>query len=207
MYARTTTVRGDPRAVDDGIATVRDETWPMLQQMDGCTGMSMLADRSAGRCIITTAWADEPALRASADRVRDARNRTAEALRAQTVDIQEWEIARLHRARPTGDGTWARVTWTRGDQARIERSLDVFGLSILPRLDDLPGFCSVSQLVGRQTGRSVLAACYESQDAMDRGSQQVAAMRQELLDDTGVELMEVAEFELVLAHLHVPETV
>jgi hypothetical protein len=45
MYARTTTVRGDPRAVDEGIAFTRSDLWPRIQRMDGCIGMSMLADR------------------------------------------------------------------------------------------------------------------------------------------------------------------
>ena len=45
MYARSTTVRGDPQSVDDGIAYVRDEVMPAVQQMDGCIGLSMLADR------------------------------------------------------------------------------------------------------------------------------------------------------------------
>jgi S-adenosylmethionine/arginine decarboxylase-like enzyme len=205
MYARTTTVRGDRRAVDDGIADVRDEVWPMLQQIEGCIGVSMLVDRSSGRCIITSAWVDEQALNASADRVRESRRRAAEVMRAEKVDVQDWEIARIHRLHPAPEGASVRVTWTRGDATQLDRSLDAFGMSILPRLDDLPGFCSVSQLVDRSMGRSVLAACYADRDAMDRASRQVAAMRQELMDDTGIELMEVAEFDLALAHLRVPE--
>ena len=49
MYARTTTVRGDPSAMDEGIAHVRDVTWPELQHMSGCVGLSMLVERDAGR--------------------------------------------------------------------------------------------------------------------------------------------------------------
>ena len=61
MYARTTTVRGDPQAVDQGTTHVRDTVWPALQGMSGCVGMSMLADRQSGRCIVTAAWATEEA--------------------------------------------------------------------------------------------------------------------------------------------------
>ena len=80
-------------------------------------------------------------------------------------------------------------------------------LSLMPKLDDLPGFCSVSQLVDRRAGRSVLAACYDSRDALESSSDQVAGMRREFTDDTGVRVTEVAVFDLAVAHLHVPETV
>ena len=95
MYARTTTVRGDPRAVDDGIALARGEIWPRLERMDGCVGMSMLADRRAGRCIVTAAWATEDAMRASADDVRDLRRQLDEVLRAGAVEIDEGGTAVL----------------------------------------------------------------------------------------------------------------
>ena len=49
MYARSTTVNGDPKALDGAIAYVRDEVMPMVQEMDGCIGLSMLCDRDSGR--------------------------------------------------------------------------------------------------------------------------------------------------------------
>src|SRR3954467_14967564 len=111
MYARTTTVRGDPRAVDDGVAFTRSELWPRIERMDGCIGMSMLVDREAGRCILTSAWAGEDAMRASADEVRELRRQLAEVLRADAVDIAEWEIAVMHRSRPAGDVACVRCAW------------------------------------------------------------------------------------------------
>jgi hypothetical protein len=207
MYARSTTVRGDPGAVDAGIGFVRDEVWPMVRGMDGCIGLSMLVDRPAGCSIIVTAWDSERTLMASAEAVRASRSQAAEVMRADRMDLADWEIVRLHRRHPAVDGACVRVTWTEGDRAALDRSLDTFGMAILPRLDDLPGFCSVSQLVDRRAGRSVLAACYDSRDALESSSDQVAGMRREFTDDTGVRVTEVAVFDLAVAHLHVPETV
>ena len=65
MYARTNTVRGDPKTIDESVAYIRDEVMPLVQGMDGCIGLSMLADRDSGRCIITTAWRTEEAMRSS----------------------------------------------------------------------------------------------------------------------------------------------
>ena len=205
MYARTTTVRGDPSAVDEGIEYVQDAVWPMLQHMSGCVGMSMLADREAGRCIITAAWATEEAMQASAAIVRDSRSKGAEVLRADTVDIQEWEIASLHRVHPAGPDACARVIWSEGDPSSIDGMVDAFRMSLLPRMEELPGFCSVSLLVDRMTGRTSTAVTYESREALVRSRQMGAAMREEFAGSMGGRITEVAEFDLALAHLRVPE--
>jgi hypothetical protein len=205
MYARTTTVRGDPRAVDDGIAYCRDAVWPMLETMSGCVGMSMLADREAGRCIITAAWATEEAMQASAESVRDSRSRAAELLRADTVDVQEWEIAALHRVHAAGPDACARVIWTETDRESMDRMVDAFRMSLLPRMEELPGFCSVSLMVDRMTGRASAAVTYESRDALMRSRQMGAAMREDFATAMGATITEVAEFDLALAHLRVPE--
>ncbi|MGR6964630.1 hypothetical protein ACU610_09250 [Geodermatophilus sp. URMC 61] len=205
MYARTTSVRGDPRAVDDGIALARSEVWPRLERMDGCVGMSMLADRAAGWCIVTTAWAGEDAMRASADEVQELRRHLDEVLRAETVDIAEWDIAVFHRSRPPGEAACVRVTWIDVPDGQVDGTVDAFRMSLLPRLDDLPGFCSVSLLVDRLTHRAVAAVTYEDRAAMERTREQGVALREEFSRAMGSTITEVAEFDLALAHLRVPE--
>jgi heme-degrading monooxygenase HmoA len=204
MYARTTTVRGDPSAVDDGIEYVRDAVWPMLQNMSGCVGMSMLADREGGRCIVTAAWATEEAMRASAESVRDSRSKAAEMLRADAVDVQEWEIAALHREHPAGDGACVRVTWTETTADRVDQMVDAFGMSLLPKLKDIPGFCSVSLMIDRNTGKGSAAVTYESRDALERSRDAGGALRDQFAAATGARITEVAEFDLAIAHLRVP---
>jgi len=206
MYARSTTIHGNPQNLDEGIAFVRDTVMPAVQELDGCVGLSMLCDRDSGRCITTTAWADAEAMRRSADRVRDIRARAAEIL-GGVAEVDEWEIALLHRMDEAPEGACCRVVWGRGDPAQTDDRISTFRMAMLPRLDELAGFCSVSMLVDRQGGRGVTATVYESRDAMNRAADQAMSMREEFGRQMGVEITEVAEFELVLAHLRVPETV
>ena len=56
MYARSTTIHGRPESVDAATTYVRDEVMPAVRAMDGCVGLSMLADGDSGSCIVTTSW-------------------------------------------------------------------------------------------------------------------------------------------------------
>jgi heme-degrading monooxygenase HmoA len=206
MYARSTTMYADPRSVDDGIAYVRDEVLPAVQKMDGCVGLSMLADRDDGRCIVTTAWADELAMRSSAEGVRTLRDRAVQIFGGQP-DVQEWDIAFLHRAYETRDGACARVVWSRTVPDLVERTVDAYRMSLLPRFEEMPGFVSISLMVSRAEGRAVSATVYESLESLDETRELSANMRDDFAMSMGVAITEVAEMELVLAHLRVPETV
>jgi quinol monooxygenase YgiN len=206
MYARTTTIHADPQSVDDGIAYVRDEVMPAVHQMEGCVGLSMLCDRDDGRCIITTAWADEQAMRSSAEGVRTMRERAAEIFGGQP-EVQEWDIAFLHRAYETREGACVRVVWSRTVPDLVERTVDAYRMSLLPRFEEMPGFCSISLMVSRAEGRAVSATVYESRESLDETRELSATMRDDFAMSMGVAITDVAEMELVLAHLRVPETV
>jgi hypothetical protein len=113
MFARSTTIRGDPARIDDGVAFVRDEVIPGIMKLDGCVGLSCIVDRDAGRLIATSSWATEEAMRASDSQVAGLRERGKEILQG-TLSVEEWEVAVMHREHQTADGACCRVTWMRG---------------------------------------------------------------------------------------------
>jgi heme-degrading monooxygenase HmoA len=207
MYARSTSIRSTPAKLDNGIRYVADEVLPGLGQSDGCLGLSMLTNRDDGRCIVTTSWRDEESMRATAEEARTLRHHLEHTLGGEHSDVQEWEIAILHRTREAPEGACARVTWARGEPAQIDDRMSTMRTAMLPRVEELPGFCSVSVLMNRNTGEGVTATVYESREAMDRAADQGMTMRGDIARQMNMEITEVAEMELVLAHLRVPETV
>jgi quinol monooxygenase YgiN len=206
MYARSTTMRVRPEAVDDLTAFVRDDVMPMVTQLDGCIGLSVLSDPGTGRCIVTSAWETEDAMHASAERVRASREQVAERF-GTTPEVQEWEIAVLHRAHRAGDGACARVTWARIDPADLDRLTAAYRESLMPWWEETAGFCSNSLMVDRRDGRCASAVVFENREAMANTRDQFTTLREEFASRMGVEVLEVAEFDLALAHLRVPETV
>jgi heme-degrading monooxygenase HmoA len=206
MYARTTTTRLDPQAVEGLIAFVRDEAMPMFQQMDGNVGVSLLIDRSTGRAVATSAWETEEAMHASADRAGPVRQRAVEQF-GGTPEVQEWEIPVLHRAHHVGDGSSARVTWTRMPPGDLDRMVDAYRDSLMPWWEQTDGFCSNSLLIDRREGRCASTVVFDSRDAMTRTRDQFTTLRKDFVRRMGMEIMDVAEFDVALAHLRVPETV
>jgi quinol monooxygenase YgiN len=207
MYARSTTTRGTLGSVDDVIAFARDEVWPAFQEMEGCVGFSMVVDRETGHCIATSAWQDRQAMRASADRVQSMRQGGTERFGMGEPEVQEWEIAVLHRDHPAGDGACARLTWVRTDPGRVDQLLDMYRTSLMPRIQQMPGFCSASLLVDRDSGRAVGTTTFHSRDDLEATREQSRSFRDESVRTTGVDVLDVAEMDLVVAHLRVPETV
>ena len=205
MYARSTTIRGNPRSIDRGTDYVRDEVMPAVQRMDGCVGLSMLADHETGLCIVTTSWRDRESMQASAEGVRPLRDRAMEVFGGE-VEVREWEVSAMHRRHEAHHGACTRVTWLRGEPDAMERSIDTFRMSLMPRLDDLAGFCSVSLMTHAAEGMAVAAVTYDSHEDMIETRGDAERLRAEFATALGLAVTDVHEFDLVLAHLRVPET-
>lgn len=205
MYARSTTVQVDAQAVDRLIDYVREVMMPMVQGMAGYVGNSMLCDRETGKCIATSTWDTEEAMRASSDAVAEGRAQGAEMMGASAPEVQEWEVVGMHRLRETPEGACVRLIWGRGQTGRLDHIIDAWRTTIPPQLEQMPGFCAVSALADRNTLRAVAAVSYESREAMDRTADQALAIRDRFAASMEFEITDVEEYDIVLAHLRIPE--
>lgn len=203
MFARSTTVQAHQDTIDAGIAHIRDEVMPELMNMPGCVGLSMLVDRNSGRCIATSSWESAEAMRDSGERVRPLRDHAAEVMGGNRAQVDEWEIAVLHRTHPAPGGACCRVTWTRFGE--LDRAIDTYRMGLLPELERLDGFCSASLMIDREAGIAVSSVTYENRETMASTRNRADALRSRGATEAGVEILEVAEFELAVAHLRVPE--
>jgi heme-degrading monooxygenase HmoA len=205
VYARVTTIDADLQLLDAGAAYVRDQAMPMARQARGCLGLSMLADRSTGRCIVTTSWQDEEAIRASRADIAAFRDGTAGALGGE-ARVEEWEIAAMHRVHEQHSGACSRVTWLRTAPGAVQRAVDAVRLSLMPKLDDLPGFCSVSVLTRPEDATAVATVSYDSWADLQEAAEGAREFREEFAPTLGIEVLDTAEVDLLVAHLRVPET-
>ena len=204
MYARSTTIKGDPGSIDAGIAFIRDEVMPTITTMDGCLGMSLLVDREAARGIATTSWRDEESLRASRELLASYRERGGEIM-GGSPEVDEWEVAVMHRDHNSHDGSCCRVTW--GRPTDIGGMADYFRQFVLPQVEAMDGFCSASLFLDRAGRRHCGTVTFDSRAALEASRDTAASMRQAATDLGRVRFYDVGEFDLEIAHLRLPELV
>jgi quinol monooxygenase YgiN len=208
VYARSTTIQAQPSSIDAGVAHIRDAVMPRLPEVDGCVGLSLLADPHTGRCIMTTSWESEEAMHGSAEQIRPIRDQAAHAFGAiGSPMVEEWEIAVLHRDHHSGEGACARATWVQLPADQLDQGIEFYKSSVLPELEALEGFCSASLLVDRTSGRAVACSSFDSLEAMERSRDQGTALKKEKIREAGADELDDCEFELRLAHLRAPELV
>ena len=198
MHARSTTFNGRPENIDAGIVFVKNEAGPMLDKIEGCRGLSMLVDRETGQCIATSSWENEATMLASDDQLRPIRDRGRDILGA-SMQVDAWEIAVMHR---THHGECCRVSWLRGD---VDAMTETLRVGILPKLEQTAGFCSASLLVDRSAGLGCATTAWETRAAMEASRSAADDMRSRTASDAGGEIVDVHQFDLAYAHLHVPE--
>lgn len=207
MFARSTSINAQPSTLDDLIARVTDTVMPAVSHIDGYLGLSLMVDRQSGRSMLTSAWRSVDTMRNSADRVSAIREDAVRTFGASAAEVEEWEVAVMHRAHHAREGTWMRATWLGMDNADIADGVETFKQGTLAKIEDLPGFCSASLLVNRAEGRAVTTVGYDDRSSLEYSREGATAVRDKAARQMDAHIFNIAEFELVLAHLHVPEMV
>jgi heme-degrading monooxygenase HmoA len=179
---------------------------PAITAMEGCLGLSMLVDRESGQCIVTSSWQSEDSMNASDLHLAPMRRRGGEIM-GGTPKAEPWEVAVMHRDHVAPEGSCCRVTWLRMNHGQIDRALDVYRHGLLPEIEQLEGFCGASMLVNRSDGRGCATVAFESAEAMASSRDRAWTIRESGAREAGVDVTDVTEFELAIAHLRLPELV
>ena len=204
MYARSTTFQARPESVESGVTLFRDEVMASLRGMRGCVGVSMIADRRSARCIATTAWRTLEDMHGSVAAVRPLRERVAKTL-GGFAEVEEWDIAAVHRERHASEDSCMRVTWLRVESGQAATVVEAFTFASLPAMRTRRGFCGASLLMHREWSRAVVSVSFRDREAMESTHGLAGMVSSDGTSDAGIGVIEVREFDVVMAHLHVPE--
>lgn len=92
MFARLHVLETTPEQNERGLEIVRDQLLPWLRDSTGFRGLLRLSDREDSRTLVITLWADEEALRASAEAANRLSELTAETIGVTRKALEEYEV-------------------------------------------------------------------------------------------------------------------
>jgi heme-degrading monooxygenase HmoA len=177
MFTRVLTFTG-AKSIDDGVAFVRDNAVPVLQQHKGYRGITASADRDAGLLGVLSLWESE------AD--RDASFAPLAELRQQGLDVvggeltvESFEQLVEEVASPPTVGSALMVTRISMDPAKVDEKVGFFKSEILPRIKAAPGFRALRHMIDRKSGRGAVGSAWADQEAMKNAAAEAQSRRDE----------------------------
>jgi quinol monooxygenase YgiN len=195
MHVRITTVTGASN-IDGGLAVLRDQVLPQMQQQRGFRGLSASGDRAADVVTVLSVWDSEADLEASESAADKARGDAVRIMGGEvSVERYEQTVWTVGDTRP-GPGAKLHIRHFKIDPARIEENLEFFRRTVVPEMKARPGFLAVRQLIDRSTGQGRAGSVWADEDSLSASLAQ-SGQRRALAKDRGVEFGEDRVLEVL----------
>ena len=190
--------------LDEAVAFANDRLLPTVRSCEGSLGLSMAINRETGSSIMVSSWKTHETLRASAPVVDLLRAEAAELFGDDPL-VGEWEVAVMHRVSPSSDGSFLVVTWAHVDHGDVDSVLDLYRFWALPKVEVLPGFQSASLMYMREHGNFVGSISFVDKASAEEAKPRLGLIRREGIMAARGYYLDIEDFDLVLAHLDLPE--
>jgi len=93
VFARLHSLATTPEQYDVGLELVRDELLPWARESSGYRGLIGLVDRSSGKALVLTLWADEASLEGGAETGDRLSALAADASGATRTALESFEVS------------------------------------------------------------------------------------------------------------------
>jgi heme-degrading monooxygenase HmoA len=195
MHARITTVAG-VSDIDGGLALLRDQVVPQLQQQNGFRALSAAGDRAAGVVTVLSLWDSQADLEASEDAPSNARGDAVPFMGCPvSVERYEQNIWEVGDTQP-GPGAKLHIRHVKIDPNRIDDNLDFFRHTVVPDMQARRGFLAVRHLIDRSTGEGRVGSLWIDEASLTASLAQ-SEPRRAAAKDRGVEFEEDQVLEVL----------
>jgi len=178
MHTRVLTFTG-AKHIDDGVAFVRDNAVPVLQEQKGYRGVTASADRDGDVLGVLTLWETEADRDASFGPLAEIRQQGLDVVGGELM-VESFEELFVEMASPPPVRSALMVTRISMDPAKVDENLGWFKREVVPRITAAPGFRALRNMMDRKTGRGLVGSAWADHDAMKNAAAQGQANRGEV---------------------------
>ena len=196
MFARCSTVRGDPNKIDQVADQVDGEIRAAVEATPGNRGFAVLTDVKGGRLIGASYWDSAESMRASETSLADSRAAAAAAVDGD-VTLERFELIVGFRHTIPARGALVRLSRSEIAPARVEEAISLMQEETLPRVKGAAGLCSFQMLIDRQSGSGALVSCWDDQHAAETFWPTAEQLRARASDRVGVRFSPPENYTMV----------
>jgi heme-degrading monooxygenase HmoA len=197
MLARLVQGTIDPSGIADAARAVESELIPAFVRLPGARQGYWMANRSTGRTLTVTIWADADSLRAGplADGAMAAQG--AGHVGRQTLSSRAMEVIAVEEDAAATEAAprWARATWIEGVPPEACAELGAIYRGVVSEQARISGFRGSCWLADGTTGRGVALSFWDAPDALTRSDRESWRRRRRLAEELGFEVVRVNHFE------------
>ena len=213
MFARFTTLRGDPTKPDSAVtmATAVDqvdgESRAAVEATPGNRGFAVLADPRHARIVGASYWDCAASMHASHGTLAAIRDAAAGALGGPDlgeglgvgvgVGVECYEVAVAFRHTIPSQGSVVRLSRSLIGPARIDEADVLMYEEVLPRVKGAHGLCSFQLLRDRDSGAGMIITTWENQASAKAFAPVAEQLRARASDRIGLRFEPPETFEMV----------
>jgi heme-degrading monooxygenase HmoA len=196
MFARYTTVRGDPDKIEAAIEYVDGEGRAAVEATPGNVGFAVVADPAAGRLIGASYWDSRESMTNAESALAEIRARAADTAGGE-VSIERFEVVVGFRHSIPARGALARLSRFQVEPARVEEAITGMREESVPRVKGADGLCSFQLLLDRDTGSGMVVSAWENPAAADAFWPTAEQLRARATERAGVRFLDVENYTVI----------
>jgi quinol monooxygenase YgiN len=197
MFARYTTLRGDPNKLQAGIDLADGRVRASIEETEGNRGFAVLADAKGGRLVGASYWSSAESMRAAEISLAQEPTNAASTFDAAIAGIERFEVAIGFRHSIPFRGAVVRVGRFEVDPARMEDLTRLMGQESVARVKGTTGLSSFQLLVNRESGAGMVVSTWGNAGALDAYWPLAEQMRVKASEQTGVRLSPTDDFTMI----------
>jgi heme-degrading monooxygenase HmoA len=196
MFARYTTLRGDPDKIEAAIEYVDGEGRAAVEATPGNRGFAVVADPAGGRLIGASYWDSRESMTNAESALAEARARAASTAGGE-LSIERFEVVVGFRHSIPARGAVARLSRFQVDPSRVDEAITEMREESVPRVKGSDGLASFQLLLESDTGSGMVVSSWENQAAADAFWPTAEQLRARAAERAGVRFLDPENYTVI----------
>lgn len=196
MFARYTTLRGDPDKIEAAVEYVDGEARAAVEATPGNLGFGVAADLTGGLLIGASYWDSRESMTHAESALAGSRARAASTA-GGAMTMERFEVVAGFRHSIPARGALLRLSRFQVEPARVDEAITSMREGSVPRVKGADGLCSFQLLFDRDSGHGMVVSSWETLAAADAFWPTAEQLRGRAADHAGVRFFDVENFTVI----------